>query len=67
MLGSIDGFVPKIITRASRHSDTTRIAFKTLKARMTSAPMLLIPKSGQEAEFVAATDASKVDIAVIIL
>ena len=45
------------------HSDTIRAAFETLKARMISAPMLLIPKSGPEAEFVVATNASKVNIA----
>ena len=49
------------------HSDTTRVAFETLKARMISAHVLLIPKSGQEAEFVVATDASKVGIAGVLL
>jgi hypothetical protein len=49
------------------HSDTTRTAFETLKARMISAPMLLIPKSGHYAEFVVATDASKVGIAGVLL
>jgi len=34
---------------------------------MISAHMLLIPKSGQEAEFVDATNASKVGVAGILL
>jgi hypothetical protein len=34
---------------------------------MISAPVLLIPKMGHEAEFVVATDASKVGIAGVIL
>ena len=45
------------------HSNTTRAAFETLKARIISAHVLQIPKSGQEAEFVAAIDAGKVGIA----
>ena len=49
------------------HSDATRAAFETLKARMISAPVLLIPKSGQDADFVVATDASKVGIAGVLL
>jgi len=49
------------------HSDTTRATFETLKARITFAPMLLIPKSGQEAEFIVATYASKVGIAGVLL
>jgi hypothetical protein len=49
------------------HSDATRTAFETLKARMISAHVLLIPKSGQEAEFIVATDASKVGIAGVLL
>jgi hypothetical protein len=36
--------------------------FMTLKARMISAHVLLIPKSGQDAEFMVATNASKVGI-----
>jgi len=44
------------------HSVATRDAFDTLKARMLSAPGLRIPKSGQNAEFIAATYASKVGI-----
>ena len=49
------------------NSDATRSAFETLKARMISAPLLLIPQSGQEAEFVVAADASKVCIAGVLL
>jgi hypothetical protein len=50
------------------HSDTTRVAFETLKARIIStAPVLLIPKYDQEAELVVATDASKVGIAGVLL
>ena len=49
------------------HSDATRAAFEALKARMISAHVLLIPKSGQDAEFIVATDASKVGIARVIL
>jgi hypothetical protein len=42
-------------------------ASETLKARMISALMLPIPKSGQEEEFVVATDASKVGFAEVLL
>ena len=49
------------------HSDATRTAFETLKARMISAHVLLIPKSGRDAEFIVATDASKVGIAAVLL
>ena len=49
------------------HSDATRVAFETLKARMISARVLLIPKSGRDAEFIVATGASKVGIAAILL
>ena len=49
------------------HSDATRAAFETLKARMISASVLLIPKSGRDAEFIVATNASKVGIAAILL
>jgi hypothetical protein len=49
------------------HSVATRAAFETLKARIISDPVLLIPISGQEAEFVIATDASKVGIVGVLL
>ena len=49
------------------HSDTIRVAFETLKARMISALVFSIPKSGEEAKCVVATDASKVDIAGVLL
>jgi hypothetical protein len=49
------------------HCDTTRADFETIKARMISAPVLLIPKSGQDAEFIDATYASKVGIAGVLL
>ncbi len=45
------------------HCDATMAAFDTSKARMISAPVLLIPKSDQDAKFIVATDASKVGIA----
>ncbi len=45
------------------HCDATRAAFETLKARMIFASKLLIPESSQDAEFIVATDASKVGIA----
>jgi hypothetical protein len=49
------------------HTDATKAAFETLKARMISAPVLLIPKAGHDAEFAVATDASKVGIAGVLL
>ena len=49
------------------HSDATKAAFETLKARMISALVLLIPKSGQEAEFVLVTYATKVGITGVLL
>ncbi len=49
------------------HIVTTKAAFKTLKSRMFFAPVILIPKMGQEAEFLVATDASKVGIAGVLL
>ena len=48
-------------------SDTIKAAFDTLKARMISTHVLLIPKFGREAEFVIATGASKVGISEILL
>jgi hypothetical protein len=49
------------------HSVANRAAFETLTARMISAPVLLIPKSGPDAEFVVASDASKVGIDGVLL
>jgi hypothetical protein len=49
------------------HSETTKAAFETLKSRMISAPVLLIPRMGHGAEFVVTTDASKVGIASVLL
>ncbi len=49
------------------HSDTTRVAIETLKTRMIFAPVLLIPKLGQNAKFIVATNASKVGIAGVLL
>jgi hypothetical protein len=49
------------------YCDATRVAFETLKARMISAPVLLIPKSGQDAKFIVAINASKVGIAGVLL
>jgi len=65
--GSVDGFVSKKNPGHVVNSDTTRVDFETFKARMIFVPMLLIPKSSQEAEIVVATRASKVDIAEVIL
>ena len=49
------------------HSDATRVAFDTLKARMIYASVLLIPKSDRDAKFIVATDASKVGIVGVLL
>ena len=49
------------------HSDAIRAAFETLKAGMITAHVLMIPKSGRDAEFIVATDASKVGIAGVLL
>ena len=47
--------------------DGALTAFETLKARLCSAPLLLIPKTGPDAEFVVATDASDVGIGAVLL
>jgi len=57
----------KNLPRNVVHTETTKVAFETLKSRMISAPVLLIPKMGHEAEFVDATDASKVGIVGVLL
>ena len=44
-----------------------KTAFETLKSRMISAQVLLIPKREHEAEFVVATHASKVGIDGVLL
>jgi hypothetical protein len=49
------------------HSDTTTADFETLKARMISAHVLLIHKSGLDAKFIVAIDASKVGNAGVLL
>ncbi len=49
------------------HSDAIRAAFETLKAGMITAHVLMIPKSGRDAEFIVATDASNVGIAGVLL
>ena len=49
------------------HTETTKDAFETLKSRMTFAPVLLIPSMGHEAELVVEANASKVDIAIVLL
>jgi hypothetical protein len=49
------------------HSEATKLAFKTLKFRMISALDLLIHNMGHDAEFVVATDASKVGIVGVLL
>ncbi len=58
---------PKSLLRQVVHYDTTRVAFETLKARLIFALVLMIPKFGKDAEFVVATDASKVGIAGVLL
>jgi hypothetical protein len=49
------------------HTEATKAAFEMIKARMIFAPVLLIPKLGHDAEYFAATDASKVGIAGVLL
>ena len=49
------------------HSETIKVAFETLKSRMISALVLLISKMGHAAEFVFATNASKVGIARVLI
>ncbi len=49
------------------HSVATRATFEILKARMISTPVLLIPKSGKDVEFVVATNTSKVGIVGVLL
>ena len=49
------------------HTEATKAAFETLKARMIFALVLLIPKARHDAELVVATDASKVGIDGVLL
>ncbi len=49
------------------HSDTAKTDFDTLKARVISPHVLLIPKSSQDAESIAATNASKVAITGVLI
>jgi len=49
------------------HTKATKVAFETLKARMISAPILLISKTWHDGELVVATDASKVGIVGVLL
>ena len=49
------------------HTEATKSAFETLKSRMISAQVLLIPTMGHETAFVVATDDSKAGIASVIL
>ena len=49
------------------HTEATKAALETLKTRMIFAPVLLIPKARHDAEFVVATDVSKVGIAGVLL
>ena len=49
------------------HIETTKAAFETLKSRIISVPVLLIPRMCHEAEFVVAIDASKVGIDGVLL
>ena len=48
-------------------TDEAKSAFETLKARLISAPVLLIPECGPDAEFVVATDASDVGLGAVLL
>ena len=48
------------------HTEATKVAFETLKARMIFAPLLSIPKAAHDAEFVVATDANKVAIVGVL-
>ena len=48
-------------------NETARIAFETLKARLISAPLLLMPESGADARFTVATDASNVGLGAVLL
>jgi hypothetical protein len=48
------------------HTEATKAAFETLKARMIFALVLLIPKIGHDVELVVATDASKVGIVGVL-
>ena len=49
------------------HTETTKAVFETLKSRMISTLVLLIPKMEHETEFFVATDASKVGIVGVLL
>jgi hypothetical protein len=49
------------------HTEATKTDFETLKSRMISAPVLLIPKRGRDSEFVVVTDASKVGIVGVLI
>ena len=48
-------------------TETAQTAFETLKARLVSAPVLLIPECGPESTFVVATDASNVGLGAVLL
>ena len=47
-------------------NETARIAFETLKARLISAPLLLMPESVANARFTVATDASNVGLGAVL-
>ena len=49
------------------HTEATRATFETFKSLMISAPILLFPMMGYEAEFVVTTNASKVGIVGVLL
>jgi hypothetical protein len=57
----------KSLPRKAAHSVATRATFETRKARKISAPVLRIPKSDPDTEFVVATDTSKVGITGVLL
>ncbi len=67
MFGSINGLVPKVVTRASGIFGCYQGCFETLRARIIYSFWLFISKSCQGAEFAIVIDASKVGIAEKIL
>ncbi len=66
-LTPLTGLCRKSLPGRVVHRDTTRAAFKTLKAKLISAHVLLIPKYGRDVDFIDATIASKVGIARALL
>jgi hypothetical protein len=67
LLAPLTDLCRKLLPGLVVHSDTTKASFETLKARKIYSHVLLIPKSGHDAEFGVATNASKVGIAGVLL